>query len=274
MSGFEEICEDGKYRFVYLINNPANGKTYVGQHTTVDLHDGYFGSGFVLKRAINKHGKENFELGYLVFTEHRDELNEQERIWVDYFKNHAGRGNYNVANGGYRWQTEEINQKGSQTRKKRFASGELVVWNKGKTNIYSEESLRKMSESRIGIPQTKEANDKRSKTQSGVKRPQDVIEKIRKAKQENPKIYTDLDRDKIRQQMVAFNKENKIECPWCHKQATLFNAKCWHFDNCKLNPNCQKEKVVCPHCNKSGVKGVMMRKYHFDNCKHKDEKCI
>jgi hypothetical protein len=32
-----------------------------------------------------------------------------------------------------------------------------------------------------------------------------------------------------------------------------------------------KEIVVCPHCNKSGGKPVMIR-YHFDNCKSRDKK--
>lgn len=34
-----------------------------------------------------------------------------------------------------------------------------------------------------------------------------------------------------------------------------------------------KEKVTCPHCNKSGQKFVM-RRWHFDNCKHQLKKSM
>jgi hypothetical protein len=30
-----------------------------------------------------------------------------------------------------------------------------------------------------------------------------------------------------------------------------------------------QSKLICPHCNKSGGKGIMKR-WHFDNCKHKE----
>ena len=31
-----------------------------------------------------------------------------------------------------------------------------------------------------------------------------------------------------------------------------------------------KEKITCPHCNKTGGKPAMKR-YHFDNCKQRDK---
>lgn len=272
MLEFEKICDDSKYRFVYLINNYTNGNIYIGQHTTVNLKDGYFGSGKNLKRAIKKYGKENFQFGYLGFVSSKEELDEQEKQWIEFFKNHPTRGCYNIANGGHNWQTKEIINKFTETRKRKFESGELVIWNKGKHGIYSEEHLKKMSECRKGIPQTIEANEKRRKTQTGVKRPKEVIDKIQKTKKENPKIYTEEERERTRQQMLTFNKENKVECPWCHKKTSPMNAKYWHFDNCKHNPNCKKEIVICPWCNKSGVKGAIMNRWHFDNCKHKYEK--
>jgi hypothetical protein len=60
MVGEKHIGHDSKYRYVYLISNKVNGKTYVGQHTTEDLNDNYFGSGLLLKRAIKKYGKEKY----------------------------------------------------------------------------------------------------------------------------------------------------------------------------------------------------------------------
>lgn len=47
---------------VYKTTNLVNGKFYVGVHKTdnIEIFDGYFGSGSLLKLAIKKHGKENF----------------------------------------------------------------------------------------------------------------------------------------------------------------------------------------------------------------------
>jgi hypothetical protein len=46
--------------YLYQITNNVNNKIYVGVHKTKDLNDGYMGSGKIIKRAINKHGIDNF----------------------------------------------------------------------------------------------------------------------------------------------------------------------------------------------------------------------
>ena len=61
---------------------------------------------------------------------------------------------------------------------------------------WSEDSRRRASESRFGIPKTKESNDKRSKTMSNIPKP---IE----------------------------------ECPYCGKTGGAPQMRQWHFDKCK-----------------------------------------
>lgn len=67
-------AKEKKYNYFYIINNLVNGHFYLGIHTTNKMDDGYFGSGTVLKAAIKKYGKENFEMTPLIFFGTRKEL--------------------------------------------------------------------------------------------------------------------------------------------------------------------------------------------------------
>ena len=49
------------FYYLYQITNLVNNKIYVGIHKTNDMSDGYMGSGKVIKRAIEKHGIDNFQ---------------------------------------------------------------------------------------------------------------------------------------------------------------------------------------------------------------------
>lgn len=71
---FDNIGVDGKYHFVYKTVNKANGKYYIGKHSTDDLNDGYLGSGTLLKKALKKYGKENFEREIICFCSSSEEV--------------------------------------------------------------------------------------------------------------------------------------------------------------------------------------------------------
>lgn len=71
------------FYYLYQVTNKVNGKIYVGVHKTKNLDDGYMGSGKVIKRAIEKHGLENFEKVILESFEDQEAMYAREKEVVD-----------------------------------------------------------------------------------------------------------------------------------------------------------------------------------------------
>lgn len=67
---------------IYQTTNTVTGKVYVGKHRTHNLEDSYLGSGKLLKRAINKYGREYFVRTILSEHANQQELDEAERALV------------------------------------------------------------------------------------------------------------------------------------------------------------------------------------------------
>lgn len=88
-----------KYYTVYKITNKINGKIYVGFHSTNDLDDGYLGSGKLIKRAIQKHGKDNFEKTILSIHDTKEAAEAEEKKIVD-LEFTLREDTYNVSIGG------------------------------------------------------------------------------------------------------------------------------------------------------------------------------
>jgi len=70
------------YYTIYKTTNLINGKYYIGKHQTKDLNDGYFGSGHLIKRAIDKYGIENFTKEILFVFDNEQEMNDKEKELV------------------------------------------------------------------------------------------------------------------------------------------------------------------------------------------------
>lgn len=88
------------YGFVYETINLLNGVKYIGMHKS-DVFDSYLGSGKILRRAIKKYGKENFERKILATAETEEELAQLEIYYIEL--NHAcsSKKYYNIHEGGY-----------------------------------------------------------------------------------------------------------------------------------------------------------------------------
>ena len=151
------------YGYIYLTINKVNHKTYVGQKMLKNKNwdkDGYLGSGKLLKCAIKKYGKENFEKFLVQFCYSKEELDKQEIFWISEYRK-RGLAQYNIANGG-----EGCCIKGR------------TPWNKGKTGIYSDETKKKMSETHKGKQLSEDTRYKMSETHKGKQLSEDTRYKM------------------------------------------------------------------------------------------------
>lgn len=116
--------------FIYEWTNKLDGMKYIGSHKgTID--DGYTGSGKRFENARKKYGIENFERTILEYVEFSTDILLTEQYYLDKFSCATSNRYYNIsptAGGGDCGNGPKI----SATKKRRFASGELVTHNKGK----------------------------------------------------------------------------------------------------------------------------------------------
>lgn len=202
------IQNDKQYYTVYKTTNLVNGKIYVGFHSTDNLEDGYLGSGKLLKRAVEKHGEENFSKKILAVFDTREEAEALEREIVnkefierDDTYNLSLGGNvcilYGEANGFYGkkhkqetidqiqskldLQREEMGRKTSEGLKAFYASDDpraAELKAASSERMYSivipasktPEALAKLSASMKGKVFTDEHRANISKSQTGIKR--------------------------------------------------------------------------------------------------------
>ena len=72
-----------RYYIVYQTTCLVNGKIYVGQHQTDDIHDGYLGSGKNLRKAIIKYGKDSFVREVIAIFDNKTAMNDLEILLVN-----------------------------------------------------------------------------------------------------------------------------------------------------------------------------------------------
>ena len=151
--------------FIYETTNLINGKKYRGYHQTENLQDKYIGSGKIIKQAISKYGRENFNFTILEFCSSKEIMIERERFYVDEkWKNDPTTYNLIVGGCGHgkigTVNSEETRNKISATLKRRYAAKEIKVWNEGIENAHSTETRKKMSDARTGTIMSDETKEK------------------------------------------------------------------------------------------------------------------
>ena len=94
--------EKKTYFYIYLTVNLITGKKYIGQrscHCEISK-DTYLGSGEILKKAIKKYGKEHFSKEILEICYSKNELNQKEKQWIEFFDAVNSSDFYNITSGG------------------------------------------------------------------------------------------------------------------------------------------------------------------------------
>lgn len=90
------------YGFIYITTNWINGKRYIGQKI-FDNHGqwpSYLGSGVAIKNAIKKYGRKNFSKNIIYIAYSKEELNEKEKEYIQFFNAYDSFDFYNIAIGG------------------------------------------------------------------------------------------------------------------------------------------------------------------------------
>lgn len=83
---------------IYKITNLINGKIYIGKNKSNDPN--YYGSGSLIKLAIEVHGKENFKKEILESCQSESDVNEREKFWIKKLQANVRHIGYNVTSGG------------------------------------------------------------------------------------------------------------------------------------------------------------------------------
>lgn len=187
--------------YVYLTLNRVNGKCYIGSHLSRKENDKYLGGGNLLRQAISKYGKDNFLNIILLETETLEEARNLEGKYISLFETLTPSGYNILPDGGYLFNDpkdyELISSKLSHSLTGRELSEEHIAkvrksligrkrnpndakktwesrrknettdpWNKGKTGIYSDETIERFRE----IAKNREISEERKgKTSESMK---------------------------------------------------------------------------------------------------------
>lgn len=146
MSDFNKFDVKGKYHFIYVTTNIKSNKQYIGSHSTLNINDGYLGSGIILQNYINKIGKSYFKREILEFCNSNSEARKKESIYIKKYNTLKPSG-YNISpTGGLGFKgchSKESKIKISQSLKNQFKSGARKQWNTGKT--FDDDYKKRMS---------------------------------------------------------------------------------------------------------------------------------
>lgn len=142
------------FGYIYITTNKLNGKRYIGQKTSpVFLGNKYLGSGEALQLAINKYGKQSFEVELIEECNSRHELNIREAYYISYYNAVKSPDFYNLKEGGHggsiKGQTHHTS--GHKKYMSKRMSGKNNPNYGSQTNHWTAESFLKASSANKGV---------------------------------------------------------------------------------------------------------------------------
>lgn len=222
---------------IYKTLNIVNGKYYIGMDT--NNNPNYLGSGTLLKKAIEKYGKDSFKKIILEQCDSIEQLKEQEKYWINVYNACSDRESYNISTGGTGGDNFTHNPDKELIRKKLQARRHTDATKKK----ISENNWQKYNPGhRTG---TKWSEEQRTKMEMYL------------AENGSPfkgKCHTEEAKQKNREKHLGkkTSEETKAKMRASSRKGYVY------------------EKQICPHCGKEGG-GNTMKRYHFDNCKNKKD---
>ena len=97
------------YGYIYKTTNLINGKIYIGQHKSEEYDSSYYGSGKLIRRAIEKYGIENFSNTVLCCCDSKQELNKMEKQLIKNYNSRDIKIGYNIISFVYMSKSSYVN---------------------------------------------------------------------------------------------------------------------------------------------------------------------
>ncbi len=272
---------------IYRVRNNINNKEYTGQHTILNLDDGYMGSGLHLKYAMKKYGVENFTKTILFLCDSYDEMNNIEKLIVnlDYVNKE---NTYNINEGGHngkRGQAAIIKQKQTWNNKTKEEINMISKKCQLTMSLKSQEEINMINKKRSETLKAKTAQEKEDcklkQYLAWGKRTEEQKIETSKEKSESLKIShknrtSEQKKHKAQEQSKTYyNESEEIKRIRAQKISDSLKDrskedKKVHYDKVSKSNSGIQKKSQCPYCNLVGGVSNMTR-YHFDNCKNKGD---
>lgn len=228
------------YHIIYKVTSPS-GKFYIGRHSTLDLNDGYVGSGTWVRGIKDKSLliKEILE-----YCDDFDTLKEREQFYISENINKDLCMNFN--NNPIGFASGELNPSASPERRKQiseFVSGDNNPTKRPEVALAISLSLKGKPGTRKGIPNSEKARQNISKGRTGIKYSDEgrkKLSQVRKRDYDNGirgvpsfKGLTHDDETLMKMSESAKAREKK-ECEHCGKICAINVFKRWHGEKCKM----------------------------------------
>lgn len=262
------------YYIIYKTTNIVNGKFYVGKHKCTTLEfDGYYGSGKLLKKAIEKYGEDSFirETISLHTTQEAADIAESIIVSADFLIENRGIC-YNLAVGG-KGGFQVVNEAGElvnvatlqAVRDKISASGKIA---QNRPEVRERKSASQMGEKnhRYGDQCSDEHKKQISDAHTG--RVKSDAERLAISNGLSGHVVSEETRKKISEANIGNTASVATKLAMSAAKMGKSHSEDTKQKISESHTGMVYEARTCPYCLLNG-RGPNMTRYHFDNCKMK-----